>query len=204
MLSLHTAITHLQHPNTYVRMLFVDFSSAFNTVLPDKLVLKLLNLGLSVSLCSWIRDFLTNRPQVVRIGNLTSSTLILNTGTLQGCVLSPVPFSLFTHDCLAIHSTKMLVKFADDTTMVGLISDNDETQYREEIQHLIYWCSTNNLILNTNKTKEVIVDFRRSRKTEHAPLCIRGDVVERVDSIKFLGVLRFHQTCHGQLIHHTR
>ncbi|KAI3357177.1 hypothetical protein L3Q82_015638, partial [Scortum barcoo] len=66
-LALHTALTHLQLPNTYVRMLFVDFSSAFNTVIPDKLILKLHNLGLPSSLCHWIRDFLTNRPQVVRI-----------------------------------------------------------------------------------------------------------------------------------------
>ncbi|KAI3367131.1 hypothetical protein L3Q82_008186 [Scortum barcoo] len=44
-IALHTALTHLQLPNTYVRMLFVDFSSAFNTVIPDKLVLKLHNLG---------------------------------------------------------------------------------------------------------------------------------------------------------------
>ena len=68
-LALHTALTHLQHPNTYVRMLFVDFSSAFNTVLPDTLALKLHNLGLSTSLCLCIRDFLTDRPQVVRIGD---------------------------------------------------------------------------------------------------------------------------------------
>ncbi|KAI3361638.1 hypothetical protein L3Q82_001998 [Scortum barcoo] len=65
--ALHTALTHLQLPNIYVRMLFVDFSSAFNTVIPDKLILKLHNLGLPSSLCHWIRDFLTNRPQVVRI-----------------------------------------------------------------------------------------------------------------------------------------
>ncbi|KAI3363674.1 hypothetical protein L3Q82_001299 [Scortum barcoo] len=60
-IALHTALTHLQLPNTYVRMLFVDFSSAFNTVIPDKLILKLHNLGLPSSLCHWIRDFLTNR-----------------------------------------------------------------------------------------------------------------------------------------------
>ncbi|KAI3358795.1 hypothetical protein L3Q82_015189, partial [Scortum barcoo] len=47
-----------------------------------------------------------------------------------------------------------------DTTIVGLISDNDETHYREEIQHLTQWCSNNNLVLNTSKTKEVIVDYR--------------------------------------------
>ncbi|KAI3360591.1 hypothetical protein L3Q82_002453 [Scortum barcoo] len=95
-ITLHTALTHLQLPNTYVRMLFVDFSSAFNTVIPDKLILKLHNLGLPSSLCHWIRDFLTNRPQVVRIGDNTSSTLVLSTGTPQGCVLSPALFTLFT------------------------------------------------------------------------------------------------------------
>ncbi|KAI3354422.1 hypothetical protein L3Q82_018945 [Scortum barcoo] len=168
-IALHTALTHLQLPNTYVRMLFMDFSSAFNTVIPDKLILKLHNLGLPSSLCHWIRDFLTNRPQV-------------------GCVLSPALFTLFTSDCSAIHSTNTIVKFADDTTIVGLISDNDETHYREEIQHLTQWCSNNNLVLNTSKTKEVIVDYRRSRRTEHAPLLIHGEAVEHVNNIKFLGI----------------
>uniref|UniRef100_A0A3B5QBX0 Reverse transcriptase domain-containing protein n=1 Tax=Xiphophorus maculatus TaxID=8083 RepID=A0A3B5QBX0_XIPMA len=187
-ITLHTALTHLQHPNTYVRMLFVDFSSAFNTVIPDKLVLKLLEVGLPASLCHWIRDFLTNRPQVVRISGSTSSPLVLNTGTPQGCVLSPALFTLFTHDCVAIHPTNTVVKYADDTTVVGLISDNNETHYREEILQLTQWCSANNLVLNTGKTKEVIVDYRRSRKTDHTPLLIDGEVVERVDNIKFLGL----------------
>ena len=53
--------------------------------------------GLSASFCKWILNFLTGMPQVVRIGDRTSSTLITNTGTPQGCVLSPLLFSLFTH-----------------------------------------------------------------------------------------------------------
>ncbi|MEL7309606.1 MAG: DUF1891 domain-containing protein, partial [Pseudomonadota bacterium] len=95
---------------------------------------------------------------------------------------------LLTQDCSAIHSTNMVVKFADDTTVVGPISNNEETHYREEVQRLTQWCCRNNLILNTSKMKEVIVDYRRSRKTEHAPLCIHEEAVERVDSIKFLGI----------------
>ncbi|KAI3375899.1 hypothetical protein L3Q82_004163 [Scortum barcoo] len=51
-------------------------------------------------------------------------------------MLSPALFTLFTSDCSAINSTDTIVKFTDDTTVVGLISDNDETHYREEIQHL--------------------------------------------------------------------
>ncbi|KAI3353817.1 hypothetical protein L3Q82_004854 [Scortum barcoo] len=32
------------------------------------------------------------------------------------------------------------------------------------------------------------VDYRRSRRTEHAPLLIHGEAVERVNNIKFLGI----------------
>jgi hypothetical protein len=47
--------------NTYVRMLFIDYSSAFNTIVPSKLIAKLRTLGLSTVLCNWILDFLTIR-----------------------------------------------------------------------------------------------------------------------------------------------
>ncbi len=44
--TLHTALSHLENKNTYVRMLFVDYSSAFNTIVPATLVEKLQTLGL--------------------------------------------------------------------------------------------------------------------------------------------------------------
>ena len=50
------------------------------------------------------------------------------------------------------------------------------------------WCAENNLTLNTSKTKELVVDFRRSRRGHHAPIFIDGVEVERVPSFKFLGV----------------
>ncbi len=55
--TLHTALSHLENKNTYVRMLFVDYSSAFNTIVPATLVAKLQTLGLNRSLCSWILAF---------------------------------------------------------------------------------------------------------------------------------------------------
>ncbi|KAK3548885.1 hypothetical protein QTP70_021251 [Hemibagrus guttatus] len=130
--TLHLSLSHLENKDTYVRMLFIDFSSAFNTIIPQHLTKKLSLLGINTSLCNWILDFLTGRPQSVRIGTSTSSTTTLNTGAPQGCMLSPLLFTLLTHDCAAVHSSNHIIKFADDTTMVGLISKNDESAYKEK------------------------------------------------------------------------
>jgi hypothetical protein len=46
-----------------------------------------------------------------------------------------------------------IIKFADDTTVVGLVIDNDETAYREEVRDLAVWCQDNNLSLNVSQTK---------------------------------------------------
>lgn len=106
-------------------MLFIDFRSAFNTIIPQQLIHKLVQLGLNTSLCNWLLDFLTERPQAVRVSGNTSSTITLNTGAPQGCVLSPLLFTLLTYDCTPVHSSNLFIKFADDTTMVGLISNRD-------------------------------------------------------------------------------
>ena len=76
-----------------------------------------------------------------------------------------------THDCMARHDYNTIIKFADDTTVIGLNTDKDETAYREEVRDLARWCQNNNLSLNVTKTKEMIVDYRK-RSTEHVPILI--------------------------------
>lgn len=92
-MTLHISLSHLEHPKS-----------------APNLVYKLSNLRLTSMLCSWILDFLTNRPQIVKVNNHMSPTLILNTGAPQGCVLSPALFTLFTCDCKPIHSSNTIVK----------------------------------------------------------------------------------------------
>ena len=170
----------------YVRKLFIDYSSAFNTIVPSKLITRLRTPRLNTSLYNWMMDFLTSRHQVVRVGDNTSAKLTLNTGAPQGCVLTPLLYSLFIQDCVAAHDSNTIIKFADDDeTVVGLITDNDERAYREEVRDL--WCQDNNLSLNVRKAKELIVDYRK-RRSEHAPIHINGAVVKQVESFKFLGV----------------
>ncbi|XP_029938457.1 NACHT, LRR and PYD domains-containing protein 3-like [Salarias fasciatus] len=187
-ITLHIALSHLEHRESYVRMLFVDFTSAFNTIIPDTLVRKLIDLGLPPLTCTWIKDFLTNRPQTAKLGPHQSSTRSLSTGSPQGCVLSPLLYTLYTTDCSPAHSSNTIIKFADDTTVVGLITRGDESAYRDEVLKLAEWCSANNLSLNTTKSKEVIVDFRK-RRSDPPPLFIHGDPVERVHTFTFLGTV---------------
>ncbi|KAI3374832.1 hypothetical protein L3Q82_021368, partial [Scortum barcoo] len=138
-LTLHTAPSHLDQRDTYayVRMLFIDYSSAFNTIVPSKL----------------------SSPSSETSGS--------------------------TAPCLQHHHQIWLTT----TTVIGLITGDDETAYREEVRALTSWCQDNNLQLNVSKTKELIVDFRRRQREEHAlPISINGTTVERVNSFRFLGV----------------
>lgn len=103
-IALRAALSHVEQQGSSARLLFVDVSSAFNTILPNRLVTKLTELGLSSSICPWILDFLTDRPQRVRVGPHSSSTISLSTGSPQGCVLSPLLYALYTRDCTPTHA----------------------------------------------------------------------------------------------------
>ena len=96
-------------------------------------------------------------------------------------------YSLFTHDCLSCHVRIKILKFADDTTVIGLITNYDESEYRDQVNKLINWCNDNNLELNVNKTKEMIVDVRRKKSSPPLPVVIDGRTVEIVQHLKFLG-----------------
>jgi hypothetical protein len=112
--------------------------------------------------------------------------LVLNTGAPQGCVLSPILYSLFTNDCKTSSESVKMTKFADDTTLVGLIKNENEDDYRKEINELQSWCDNNNQLLNQPKTKELIIDFRKN-KTSKNPVLINNSEIEIIDSFKLLG-----------------
>ncbi|KAK3531512.1 hypothetical protein QTP70_023859 [Hemibagrus guttatus] len=182
-MALHFILQHLDSPGSYARILFVDFSSAFNTIIPALLKDKLFQLNVPDSMCSWITDFLTGRRQFVRH---VSDLQHISTGYPQGCVLSPLLFSLYTNSCTSGHQSVKLLKFADDTTLIGLISDGDESAYRGEMDRLVSWCSMNNLELNSIKTVEMIVDFRKD-PAPLPPVILCDSPVTSVESFRFLG-----------------
>lgn len=61
--TLHLTLSHLKQKNTFARILFIYFSSAFNTIIPRQLAEKLRQLGEDTGTCNWVLDFLTGgRP----------------------------------------------------------------------------------------------------------------------------------------------
>ena len=185
-LAVHSTLQHLESSNTYARMLFIDFSSAFNTIDPLILFSRLQAMNIDIALCHWILDFLRNRTQTVKVNNATSCPLTLNTGAPQGCVLSPLLFSIYTNDLRSHHHSVKMLKYADDTTIIGLIRDEDESQYIKEVNWAVDWCRKNKLHLNASKTKEIVVDLRRRPNTK-ALVNIFDQPITLTESFTFLG-----------------
>ncbi|KAK3557870.1 hypothetical protein QTP86_003271 [Hemibagrus guttatus] len=122
-MELHFILQHLDKSGTYVRLLFVDFSLAFNTIIPTLLQTKLTQLSVPSSICQWITNFLTDRQQLVKLGKFMSNSCTTSTGAPQGCVLSPLLFSLYTNDCtstdpsVTLKTVEVMVDFRKRTPL---------------------------------------------------------------------------------------
>ena len=79
-----------------------------------------------------------------------------------------------------------MIKYADDTAIVGLVSQ-DENKYRKTVSDFYKWCSENYLLLNLDKTKEMIIDFRK-KHNELFDLKINNKKIEQSSIYKYLGV----------------
>jgi len=112
---------HVDIGKRHARLLFIDFSSAFNTIRPNLLAERLLSeFNVPKCLVAWILDFLTRRSQIVRVNGEYSRELHSSVGCPQGCILSPLLFILFTDRCRSQYPDRHIIKYADDTVVLSL------------------------------------------------------------------------------------
>ena len=185
---LNTLYKHLETPQSHARLLFADFSSAFNVMQPHILVNKLVkDFALDSSLVLWILDFLINRPQRVFVNSHYSNWKYTNTGSPQGCCLSPLIFIIYTDSFRSNYADRYLVKFADDTALLSLLNGSEQG-HGSVLTEFEMHCDQAHLELNVLKTKELIVDFRKNRPVSEVSI-IHGANVEIVTSYKYLGTI---------------
>ena len=116
---LNRVYAHLDKPGSTGRVTFFDFSSAFNTIRPALLRDKLTAMLVDPPLVSWIVDYLTGRPQYVRLRHCVSDAVVSNTGAPQGTVLSPFLFTLYTMD-FSYQTESCHLQFSDDSAVVDV------------------------------------------------------------------------------------
>ncbi len=91
---------------------------------------------------------------------------------LSSCIYS---YSSLYNECRANPSDVFNAKFADDTVIGDLITE-DETKYCGCVDKFVDWCHASFLQLHTKKTKEMIFDFKACRRT-HQQVAINGDCI---------------------------
>ena len=168
-----------------VRALLVDFKKAFDLVNHNILLRKLLNRNVPHCLIKWFLSYLDHRSQRVRIGTNYSGWLHLNGAMPQGSWLGPLSFLVLIDDldvgCL-IH------KYVDDTTLTESLYVQHQPSNMELFFHQLQdWAYSNNMEVNLNKTKEIVLG--PPSKTSHLPLLqLSAGHIERVNSVKLLGI----------------
>lgn len=181
--------------------LFLDLSSAFDTVDHEILIKKLVYYGITGKNLQLFKSYLQNRYQFVEISSTmngkerkhTSKLVKVSRGVPQGSILGPLLFILFTNDLVDYISKEVadvkVVTFADDTSAVVSASDSVELERKTNraLSAFYRWFRTNNLKLNTSKTN-VLLFKTTARMRETLNVQLNGERIVLVESVKFLGI----------------
>ena len=133
-----------------IDVIYLDFRKAFDSVPHERLSLKLQEHGLTGNVLKWIRDFLANRTQRVRVGKEYSDEGKVISGIPQGSILGPVLFTIFIND-LPDNIESACKVFADDTKIYNSPLNHDILQ--RDLCKLEDWSINWQLYFNTGKCK---------------------------------------------------
>ncbi len=183
---LHSWLSSLEDTGTYIRILLLDFSKAFDLIDHQTLLRKLRGAGTHECIAQWMTEFLLQRKQYVRINGNKSTLQKLNGGVPQGTKSGPRMFLMMIND---LQTSVPTCKYVDDTTLYAICHRDRPTGHdiQEAANEAAQWTEENHMRLNASKTKEMLVYFGK-KPINVAPVVINGIGVERVKSAKLVGV----------------
>jgi hypothetical protein len=129
-------------------------------------------------------------PKKAKITELNDNCPVALTSVIMKCILDPLQFAFCpnrsTDDGVAITLHSAQSHLDKRNTYVRMLFIDYSSAFNTIVHSKLIKLEENNLPLNMNKTKEMIVDFRKQR--EHPPIHNEGTAVEKVESFEFLGV----------------
>ena len=136
------------------------------------------------SFVNWLRSYLYERQQRVKLGKTKSSLLPGTSGVPQRSVLGPVLFSVYLSSYKPCNSIVQVVKYADDVSLIVPIHKSEVDDVflaKKEIENFELWCQHNCMSINFSKSKVMNVNFGRNPV---API----PYLENVSVLKILGL----------------
>ncbi|XP_045511777.1 uncharacterized protein LOC123706554 isoform X1 [Pieris brassicae] len=189
-ISLISDLKNAKNNKLHTVCVFLDVQGSFDSVDPGILVKVLSNSGIPGQLCKWIYDFLNNRILYVRHNNILYGPRTASKGTIQGATLSPLLYNLYTCEICKYVNTKNvnILQFADDLVLYS--SDVNLTVAIENVNTALrqlnnYYQHTLKLIINAGKSNLMLF----GKDTPVVDVVYNGDVIQRVTSHKFLGII---------------
>jgi hypothetical protein len=132
-----------------VDVIYCDFMKAFDRVPYNFLLEKIHGYGIQSEIYGWIKDFLRERMQQVRVDNHLSKWYPVTSGIPQGSVLGPLLFVLFINDLPDHVKASETYLFADDLKVFKRIKpgqeDRDCTKLQDDINRIKSWSEENAL-----------------------------------------------------------
>ena len=185
----------------------LDLSAAFDTIDKATLIARLeKTFGISGCALEWIRSYLTNRSQHVRIGSSNSLPSICDFGVPQGSVLGPVLFTLYVSPIADVISTFGINhhQYADDTQLYIALDpqDPDINALSQCTEAVCHWFQSNGLCLNPSKSEVVILGTAAATKSCNniQTVNVAGADIPISSKLKSLGVIFDSQLTFSQHI----
>ena len=167
---------------------FLVFSSEFNTISRDKIINKLTELGASQWSLIWLRDYFSNRFQFIALSGKTSSLALNSWDVLQGAVLSPFLFNLYT-DEIRTSTNTLMIKYADVIALGQKFNlQNDHMTLQLALNDIAKWSETNYLSLNTDKCNLCIFTVNQKCLDLQQHTTLNDHNLNIVKDVKYLGV----------------
>ncbi|MCP4494602.1 MAG: reverse transcriptase family protein, partial [Gammaproteobacteria bacterium] len=178
-------------------VIYLDFSKAFDKVDHGLLLRKLKFYGIKGKLFTWIKEFLTNRKQIVTVDGVHSEPADVTSGVPQGTVLGPLLFLLDINDLEEVVQSAKVACFADDTRLSAPIDcEGDTLLLQNDLNRVVEWSIQNNMVLHEGKFEYLCYRTGDSKWLEEMPFTNShmeyktpaGFTICPKDSVKDLGV----------------